>query len=613
MLCGKKACHIYVAIEGNFNVWEDLVLRRFSLFSLITIPYNADKKLFLVKVFENIIYGALPIIEFYAMSNFIDSSIASISEHEFYNVWESMIILIIVIGFKHLHEQIFRLSSFKLNLETNKHVRAIFLNKKAKLDCIYMETEDIYDKGERLSANADQRILNGLTAVFNIIMLFIKVGMSLYITVKYLGINSLVIIAAIVPIFILSKYTGKITYKTVKRLTGDNRVSNYISSILTDREYCEERTLFSYSTKLNDKWKDISRHTIKTEYLSIAKIFLTMDISGVMMIILSGMILYFFTLKAISRMITLGIIISLTNLFKDLCEQLRWDMMDNISNLYESKEYFDELNEYMLFKEKEDMLEEKTFKEFDPEKITLKSVSFGYCNENILNNISFEFERGKHYAIVGRNGSGKSTLVKLLIGMYDNYKGEILIDNTELRDLKINDIRNIYSVVFQDFARYPTDIKSNVIFGDISDGTDLCKFYKCIKDVGMYDFISGLNNKEDTLLGKIMDNSIELSGGQWQKLAMARALYNPAKIRILDEPTAAMDPVAESELYENFMFLSKGVTSIFISHRLGSIMLADIIIVMDEGTVIETGTHEQLMKKRGTYYNLYCEQRKWYE
>ncbi|WP_061994159.1 ABC transporter ATP-binding protein [Clostridium sp. ATCC 25772] len=589
--------------------------KRYGLFDIFKISYNANSILFLIKILEYLVYAILPLFEFYIISYFINISTDVITSKSFDKIIFPMILLIIVIGFKHLSEQIFKLSTYKLDLEIDRYLKKLFLQKKAKLEYIYIENKDMYDKANRLSDKAEKRILNGLNAFLNIMVILVKFIISIVVMFKYLGVKSLNFIILAIPILILSGYNGKVTYKNTKNFTNDTRFMDYLSLVLTDKNYCEERALFNYSDSLNEKWKKISRKKTMTIYLLISRLFFRMDISAILMISLSGIIIYFFILKAVSGVVTLGVIIALTNLLKDLSEQLRWGMMDNISILSEDKEYFNDLDEFMNFNEKFDATTARNLKEIDPKTIKLVNVSFKYpsSDKEILHNINFEFEKGKHYAIVGKNGSGKTTLVKLLTGLYDNYDGQILIDNVELRNLDMNFIRNIYSVVFQDFSKYPIDIKSNILFGNISDKFNKDKFNECISIVSINKLISKLPNKENTLIGKVKKGSIDLSGGEWQKLAMARALYNPSKIRILDEPTAAMDPIAESELYENFGKLSKDVTSIFISHRLGSIKLADIILVLDKGEIVDSGSHYELMKKKGLYYELYSDQRSWYK
>ncbi|WDV47581.1 ABC transporter ATP-binding protein [Clostridiaceae bacterium M8S5] len=588
--------------------------KKYNIFDLFKIPYKANSKLFFIKIFEYILYSVLPLLEFYVMSNFINLSIETVKGKSLNNITFPLILLILIVGFKHLSEQIFKLSTYKLELEIDKYLKNIFLIKKAKLNYTHIENDKMYNKANRLSDKAGQRVLNGLNAFLNIIIILIKLATSICLVAKYLGAKSIIIILVSIPILILSSYNGRATYKNTKNLTKDSRFMDYLSIVLTSKRYCEERSLFNYSDTINDKWKKLSRSKIKKTYRLIAKLFFRMDISAILMILLSGVTIYYFVLKAVEGVVSLGVVIALTNLLRDLSDQFRWGIMNNVSTLAEDKEYFGDFDEFMSLTEKKDSITERVYKEIDVKKIVLTDVSFSYptSDRKILKNINFEFKKGKHYAIVGKNGCGKTTLVKLLTGMYSNYEGEILIDNVELKSLDINTIRNMYSIAFQDFARYPIDIKSNVVFGDINK-EDKDKLNQCLEAVDMYEYVNKLDDKESTLLGKIKENSTELSGGQWQKLSMARVLYNPSNIRILDEPTAALDPISESQLYENFSMLSKNVTSIFISHRLGSTMLADTIIVLDNGEIVETGSHTDLMKNKGLYYELYSKQRSWYK
>lgn len=589
--------------------------KKYGLVDLFRIPYKANSWLFFIKIFEYIVYGLLPLVEFYAISEFINISTYIIIDKSFNRILFPMILLILVIGLKHLSQQIFKLATYKLDLEVDKYLKMIFINKKARIEYMHIENKDMYDKANRLSKDSGQRILNGLNAILNIIIILVKLSISICIITKYLGMKSLIFVLISIPIVLLAAYNGKINYRNTKSLTYDSRIMEYISSVLTDKQYCEERSLFNYSDNLNNRWKKLNNHKTNKTYSVIARLFLRMDVSAILMIFLSGIIIYIFTLKAVSGVVTLGTIIALTNLLKDLSEQFRWGMMDNITTVAENKVYFSEFDEFMNLSEEKNAIEKRSFTNFHPSTIELKNLSFSYpsSNKKILHNINFQFENGKHYAIVGKNGSGKTTLIKLLTGMYKNYEGEILVDNVELKNLGVNDIRNIYSIVYQDFAKYPIDIKSNVVFGNIVKNIDCKKLDECLLSVNMYDFINKLPNKESTYVGKVKKGSVDLSGGQWQKLAMARAIYNPSKIRILDEPTAALDPMAESELYENFGVLSKDDTSIFISHRLGSVKLSDTIIVLDNGEIVESGSHLELMKSKKLYYQLYCDQRSWYK
>lgn len=229
-----------------------------------------------------------------------------------------------------------------------------------------------------------------------------------------------------------------------------------------------------------------------------------------------------------------------------------------------------------------------------------------------MKNFNLRLEKDLHYAFVGINGAGKTTVTKLLTGLYDNYEGEILLNGRELRTYSQAELKALFAVVYQDFAKYYIPLKDNIALGNVLNFNDQ-EVQQVASIIGLDEEVKDLPMGYDTPLGKIIEGGVDLSGGQWQKVAIARALYNPAQIRILDEPTAALDPVAESNIYEMFGRISKGKSTIFITHRLGAAKLADQIIVIDDGQVKEQGTHDELLKLGGIYAEMFEDQRSWYK
>ena len=219
--------------------------------------------------------------------------------------------------------------------------------------------------------------------------------------------------------------------------------------------------------------------------------------------------------------------------------------------------------------------------------------------------------RSKHYALVGKNGAGKSTITKLLTGLYPEYEGEIYVNGKELRSYGMSEIKTIFSVVYQDFARYAVPVRDNILLGDVAH-MKTADIESIVKKSGIFDIVDGLKKGLDTPLGKIDEEGQEISGGQWQRIAIARSLISQAPVRILDEPTAALDPVMESRIYQEFEKLMQDKTTIFISHRLGSTKMADEILVIDGGKIAERGTHDELINRKGIYANMYKSQRSWY-
>ncbi len=241
--------------------------------------------------------------------------------------------------------------------------------------------------------------------------------------------------------------------------------------------------------------------------------------------------------------------------------------------------------------------------------VELKDVSFSYpnCHQKVLTNISIKIKENEHIAIVGDNGSGKTTLCRIIMGLYAPTSGEIKYDNHYINDYDLR-YKKLISAVFQDYQKYLFDVRSNVAFGDIDCFYDNAQIFSALQKVDAKHF----NVELDSQLGSHFDG-IELSEGQWQHLAVARCyMSKSAKLMILDEPTAAIDPIRESELFKSFIRNTTNCSSIIITHRIGSAKLADRIVVLDSGKICEMGSHDELMQLNGKYAKMYNEQSKWY-
>lgn len=244
-----------------------------------------------------------------------------------------------------------------------------------------------------------------------------------------------------------------------------------------------------------------------------------------------------------------------------------------------------------------------------------KNVSFIYpdSKRSILKNFNLIIKSGEKIALVGENGAGKSTIIKLLLRFYDVTEGEITINGTNIKNIDLNAWQGRIGALFQDFIKYQFTLKENVIYGDLEKQDDLKAIHDALKKSGANNFLHTLPKRIDNVVGKMFDNGIDLSGGQWQKLALARAFFRDAPILILDEPTSAIDAKAEYEIFQNVQNLQKDKTVIIISHRFSTVRNADRILVLDEGKIIEEGSHEKLMKEKGLYAELFEIQAKGYK
>jgi ATP-binding cassette subfamily B protein len=286
-------------------------------------------------------------------------------------------------------------------------------------------------------------------------------------------------------------------------------------------------------------------------------------------------------------------------------------MTQALENISRVGEYMKDLTEFAAMSQTKDALTEPDANPLAFDSLEFRNVSFRYPGSErlVLDGLSFKLEAGRHYAFVGKNGAGKTTITKLLTGLFTQYEGEILINGKELREYPASTVKALFSVVYQDFARYYIRLKDNITLGDVHrKGNE----QQAAHLAGLDETVSSLNLGLDTPLGKIMAGGQDLSGGQWQRVAIARSLNSRAPVKMLDEPTSALDPISESLLYRDFEKLMLGKTTVFVSHRLGSTKLADEILVIDSGRIIERGTHEVLMAANGAYAGMFEAQRGWY-
>lgn len=244
--------------------------------------------------------------------------------------------------------------------------------------------------------------------------------------------------------------------------------------------------------------------------------------------------------------------------------------------------------------------------------IEFRNVSFSYpgSRKKVLDHVSFRFRVGEKLALVGKNGAGKTTFIKLLCRLYDPTDGEILLNGIDIKKYDYQEYQSLFSVVFQDFKLFSFELGQNVAANTDYEEEEV---YRCLEKAGIGQRVRQMKQGLKTVLYQTGDNGVEISGGEAQKIAIARALYKDAPIIIMDEPTSALDPISEYEIYSKFDRLVCNKTAIYISHRMSSCRFCDRIIVFDEGNIRENGTHEQLLAQNGLYSQMWKAQAKYYE
>jgi len=402
-------------------------------------------------------------------------------------------------------------------------------------------------------------------------------------------------------------------YNELEKYWKDERRYTILGTFLRKREYLQENHIYeasdylidTYKTRINKRNKEYEKYFFK----HLKTHFFRQNITRFAQIVIALLLLFFYT----TNEITIGQLVFFTlNVFTNL---FSWVGLKGCTFLFKSAPYHIQFFDYY---DKLLDLSEETFGTNDemPSKFTIefRNVSFKYPQTErwILKNFNLKIEHGEKISIVGKNGEGKTTIIKLLLGLFIPDEGTILIGNKSLDSYSQNVRTRLFGPVFQDFVKYNMSIKDNIIVGNINDIND-DTLLEVSKKAGVDDFVQNLDNKYETLIGKDFDEAIDLSGGQWQRIAIARALMKENSILILDEPTSQLDPMAESNIYKEFSKMTKNRTTIFVTHRLASTMITDKIYVIDEGRIIEEGTHKQLMKLKGTYSNMFNAQKKWYQ
>ena len=509
------------------------------------------------------------------------------------------------------------------------------------MNCIKMkfkntEDTDVLDiiKNAERALNETGQVNGLITALANIITkFFVALGVVVLVCTRIPWLMIPVIISFAVNSYTTSK-VNKGRRKFFKEMSTVERGSTYFNTELQESRYAKDIRLYDASEifeKKYDGYVDRIYGTSKKYFMGFLKYW---NVNNIFYSVSDMTIYILLVVNIFNKTISIGEFSSLFQATGEFASAIR-----NIVNSYLEMNYTSSvLKFYIDFVESVAVEDDKfdgsvaenglsdniisdniTLEEtenilanFNKCEIEFKNVSFKYPNTEkyILKNVSATIKAGEHVAIVGQNGAGKTTFIKLLCHLYDNYEGKILINGREAGEYSFREYIRLLSVVFQDFRLFAFTIKENVtVFQDKK--VDLEEIYKI---AGIEDWITGLEEKDSTHIYKMfVENGVEPSGGQAQKLAIARALYKNAPIVVLDEPTAALDPISEYEVYKNFDKLVHGKTAIYISHRLSSCRFCDRIIVLENGSVVEEGSHEKLMENtKGLYFKMYNTQAKHY-
>jgi ATP-binding cassette subfamily B protein len=495
------------------------------------------------------------------------------------------------------------------------HMYALLQAKSVEVDLEYYENAQYQDTLHRAQQEAPYRPTAILNAVLQLGQNTISlVAMGAVLWWLHWGVIPILILAAI-PYFIVRLQQSNRLFVWERERTPLQRKVWYVHMLLTQALAAKEVRLFDLGPRLR-QWFQDARSVLCQERVALERRWV-ISASVAQLIGVAGIfgVYSFVVVRTLQGQLTVGDLVICFQAVQRASGFLE-SVGHNVANLYENDLFLTTLSEFLGIQSRlPTSMCPKAFPRPITKGIVFDHISFQYPHEErvAIRDFTFAIRPGEHVAFVGANGAGKTTLVKLLCRLYDPSGGRIMIDGIDLRDYLIDDVRGAVSGIFQDFVKFQLSAKDNIALGVRTSGVDPFAVVRAAKQAGIHEAIERLPNGYESLLGKLFESGHELSIGEWQKVALARAILRDSQILILDEPTSAMDAKAEAELFERFHELAQGRTAILISHRLSTVKMADRIFVMDQGQIVEQGTHDELMAQQGLYTNLFMTQAQHYQ
>ncbi len=596
-----------------------VVLKFFKrLFYIFSLVWNTAPWILITLTVIALFTGFLPVVTAWVAAELLnvlaDAYVAATSGApiEFMKILSMLILQFICIistsFFNHLNSLVVRVSG---EMVAN-HVKTMMMQKAKEVDLQSFDRPEFYERLENAQREASMRPVQIINATFHSVSIFISMLSFVAILFTVSPWAPIFIVLLSLPAGMVAYVYRKKAFKYIRMRSKDRRQLNYYSGLMTNKDLVKEIRIFG----LSDLFVKRYAQTFKKYFKGLKKIYLKEGFWNMLVSLLSAFahcVLFLFVAWQVwLGKLKVGNYSLYTGALNQITSGLN-SLISSTSTIYEGTLFIDNLIVFM--EEKPTILtvtdKKREIKRHIPHELEFKNVSFRYpgTERYVIKDLNVTIKAGDTVALVGVNGAGKTTLVKLITRLYDPTEGEILLDGKNLKEYNPEELYKIYGIIFQDFGKYAVTVSENIAFGEVDDKLDMDRIKQAAEQSNANEFISRLPKEYDTpLMRYFEDDGIELSVGQWQKLSVARAFYSDSDILILDEPTASLDAIAEQEIYDQFDTLRKDKTTIFVSHRLSSATTADVIFVLDNGELVECGSHSELMQNCGVYHKLFTTQ-----
>jgi len=586
-------------IKNNIGYIKRDFIRVFSLI------WKADKKAAFINIILQLMQALLPVIALYLIKLLIDSLLKP--GQQFIGIIE------LVAAFGLVQFLLAMATQYAAYINTmheetlTDHLSAEVLNKAIEVDYAYYENPAYHDtlhlaqlqslyKAPALLANFNSLLVNSLSLLFLV---------GIFATLNPLF--ALLFIGLSLPLALIKWYSGFALLRLERQFAPMEREAGYLHHSLTNVTYAKEVRVFGFGNAFIKKFNYIRRHIHDAKQKLNVKFTFYSLIAEAVEIIVMAIIFGLLAKHAWEKTITIGVFVIYLQGFQRLQSNSK-NFLAAVVQLFQQRMFLQDLFTFFDIATNKNDAGHLAFPQVN-HSLSVHNLSFTYpqTTKQVLHNVSIECSPGKIIAIVGENGSGKSTLVKLLARLYDAEPGSIKIDDIDINDIAIDDFRTQSTFLFQDFEKYFLSVEENITLGNDNGNAKAVKNAAILS--GADDFISKLSQGYKTRMGRLFEGSEQISGGQWQKLALARIFYKESKLLVLDEPTSALDATAELELFKNVKDNSADKMVILITHRLYNLKIADHVYVMQHGRIAEDGDFDTLINKGGIFSQMYNAQK----